>query len=83
MKTTVRKIGNSRGVLIPRPILAEVGLEAGEAELSVIGDTIVLRPIRKHARAGWAEASRALAAGGESGLEWPEFVNAGDADLKW
>jgi len=83
MKTTIRKIGNSRGVLIPRPVLTEVGLETGEAELSVVGNTIVLRPIRKHARAGWAEASQAIAEAGQDRLDWPEFANAGDADLKW
>jgi len=83
MKTTVRKIGNSRGVLIPRPVLAEVGLESGEAELSVVGNTIVLRPIRKRARAGWAEASQTSAETGQDRLEWPEFANAGDAELKW
>jgi len=83
MKTTIRKIGNTRGVLIPRPVLAEVGLETGEAELSVVGNTIVLRPIRKRPRSGWAKASQAISEAEQNRLEWPEFPNAGDADLRW
>jgi hypothetical protein len=34
-------------------------------------------------RAGWAEASRELAAHGDDQLVWPEFANEGDAELTW
>lgn len=34
MEVTIRKMGNSQGVLIPKPILAQVGLE-GKALLTV------------------------------------------------
>jgi antitoxin MazE len=82
MKTTIRRMGNSQGVLIPKPLIAQVGLD-DEVEMTVERDAIVLRKPRERARQGWAQAARAIAAAGEDNLVWPEFANAGDAELKW
>jgi antitoxin MazE len=83
MRTAIRKIGNSQGVLIPKPMLAETGLET-DVDISVENGTIVLRPIRDHEpRAGWADAAREIAAQGADAPVWPEFANAGDAELQW
>jgi len=75
-------MGNSQGILIPKPVLKQVGLE-DEAELKVEKDCIVLRKPHRAARAGWAEASRKIAASDDDRLVWPEFANADDADLEW
>jgi antitoxin MazE len=69
-------------VIIPKPVLAQVGLE-DEAEMSVEGGAIVLRRPRDGVRAGWAEASKAIAAGSDDALVWPEFGNAQDSELVW
>jgi antitoxin MazE len=82
MKTVIRKMGNSQGVIIPKPLLAQAGLE-DEAEMVVEKDCIVLRRPRKDVRAGWAEASKQIAAAGGDALVWPEFGNQADAELKW
>ncbi len=82
MKTVIRKMGNSQGVLIPKPLLAQIGLE-GEAEMRVEGDALVLRKPRRNLRQGWAEASKALAESGQDKPAWPEFANEADAKLKW
>lgn len=83
MRTTIRKIGNSQGVLIPKSMLAETGLEA-DVDISVENGAIVLRPTRDHRpRTGWAEAAHKIAAQGDDVPAWPEFANAEDADLKW
>lgn len=85
MRTAIRKIGNSQGVLIPKPMLAETGLGANvDVDISVENGTIVLRPIQSHPpRAGWAEAAREIAAKGADVPVWPEFANAEDVALKW
>jgi antitoxin MazE len=44
---------------------------------------LILAPVQQARRAGWAEASRAVAATDDDALVWPEFGNAADADLKW
>jgi len=83
VKTTIRKLGNSQGVLIPKPVLAQVGLELGDAELTIEGDAIVLRRRKQPPRAGWAEACKALGSSGADPLVWPEFGNEDDKDLVW
>ena len=82
MLTKLRRIGNSRGLLIPKPLLDQVGLEE-QAEILVEGNTIMLRSPKKPPRSGWAEASKEVAARGEDALVWPEFANEADAELKW
>ncbi len=83
MRTAIRKIGNSQGVLIPKPMLAEAGLET-DVDISVENGAIVLRPVKEHQpRAGWADAAREIAARDDDVPVWPEFANAEDAALQW
>ena len=82
MKVAIRKIGNSQGVVIPKPLLAEAGL-GGEVEMTVEGEAIVLRKPAQHPRAGWAEASRKIAQAKDDAPVMGEFANVEDADLTW
>lgn len=82
MKTAIRRLGNSQGVIIPKPLLVQVGLEA-EVELTVENNSLVLRKPKSTVRAGWAQASQRIAAAGDDRLAWPEFGNQDDADLQW
>ena len=82
MQVAIRKMGNSQGVLIPKPILAQVGLE-GAADLQVRDGVIEIRVIRRNPREGWADDARRLAGQGGDALVWPELANAGDAELVW
>jgi antitoxin MazE len=84
MKTAIRKMGNSHGVIIPKPLLAEVGAKADDqVDLGIENGKIVIVPVRKRPRVGWAEASKRLAAARDGGLAWPEFGSDADKDLKW
>ena len=84
MRSAIRKMGNSHGVIIPKPLLAEVGAKADDqVDLSIENGKIVIAPIHRKARAGWAEASKRLAAAGEGGLVWPEFASDADKNLRW
>jgi len=83
MRVAIHRIGNSQGVILPKPLLAQVGLTNGEVEMTVESDAIVLRKPQAPPRAGWAEAAEAIAAAGDDELVWPEFANSGDADLTW
>jgi antitoxin MazE len=84
MKSAIRKMGNSHGVIIPKPLLEEIGAKANDpVDLKVKKGKIIISPGKQHPRAGWAEDAKALAAAGEGGLVWPEFANDGDKDLKW
>jgi antitoxin MazE len=84
MQVAVRKLGNSAGVIIPKSVLTELGLSAGDAmDMRLEDGRLILAPVQQARRAGWAEASRAVAATDDDALVWPEFGNAADADLKW
>lgn len=82
MKIAIRRMGNSQGVIIPKPILAQVGLET-EAEMIVEKGAIVLRKPMSDVRAGWATASRKLAQLDDDAMAWPEFGNEADKDIRW
>jgi len=82
MKIAIRKMGNSQGIIIPKPVLAQVGLKT-EAEMVVVKGVIMLRKPMTKAREGWAEASRSLASAGDDALVWPEFGNESDKELRW
>lgn len=82
MEVAIRKMGNSHGVLIPKPVLAQLGLE-GSVDLQVRAGVIEIRAIRRNPREGWAEDARRLAQRGADAPVWPELANEGDDPLVW
>lgn len=82
MRAAIHRIGNSQGVILPKSLLAQLGLTS-EVEMEIEQDAIVLRKPNRMPREGWAEASKALAAAGDDALVWPEFANEEDAQLEW
>lgn len=82
MQIKIRKMGNSRGVIIPKPVLQQTGL-GDEVELRVEGESIILTRPTRNPREGWAEASQKVAEAQDDGLLWPEFANEDDEDLNW
>lgn len=82
MQVAIRKMGNSHGILIPKPILLETGLQ-DVAELTLNKGVIEIRPSKTHPRAAWAEEARRIAEHGDDALVWPELSIEADAELKW
>lgn len=83
MQISIRRIGNSQGIVIPKPLLAQVGLDAGEAEMTVEGGALVLRKPTNPVRAGWAEAASKIAGQDDDALVMGEFGNEADSELTW
>lgn len=77
MKTKIVKIGNSRGIRIPKPLIAQAGLQE-EVEISVEENRLVIAPAG-HPRSDWAEAFRAMASKGDDSL----LDDAGAKAGKW
>lgn len=63
MKTRIVRIGNSQGIRIPKPLLAQAGL-SGEVEIKLRNSTLIIQAASKP-RAGWATAFRAMAERGD------------------
>ena len=84
MRAAIRKLGNSSGVIIPKSMLAEIGIAAGDpVDLSLEDGRIAITPVKRRPREGWAEAFQEIAEAGDDALVWPEFGNDDDADLTW
>ena len=84
LRVSIRRIGNSQGVLIPKPVLAQLGLSAEMgAEMTIEGGALVLRRPASPARTGWAEAAKKIAEAGDDALVMGEFGNADDRELAW
>ena len=82
MEIAIRTIGNSKGVVLPKPLLAQAGLDdQTTANIVVENGHIILSKPAKAVRAGWAEAAAAVAAKSDDALLMGEFGNAGDAEL--
>ncbi len=58
MKTRLVRIGNSRGVRIPKPLIEQAGL-TDEVEMGVRDGTIVIEPAATP-RSGWADAAKRM-----------------------
>lgn len=59
MKTKVVKIGNSRGIRIPKSLIDQSGLKS-DVELKVSGGKIIIKSIEKN-RESWEIAFRKMA----------------------
>ena len=79
MRAAIVKIGNSRGIRIPKPVFEQCGFE-DEVELVVQDHELVVRSAHKP-REGWADAFKEMAEKGddvlldqvaESGPAWDE-----------
>lgn len=47
------KIGNSRGVCIPKALIKQAGLDATELEFILVDDGLLIKPLRYPVRLGW------------------------------
>jgi antitoxin MazE len=82
MKVKLTKIGNSRGIRIPKPILRQCGIK-DEVILEQEGNTIILRPITRKPRVGWEKQFEAMAKAGDDGLLDDEATTSSWDDDEW
>lgn len=84
MRTSIRKMGNSLGILLPKPFLMQAGLDIGEVDIQVEQDAIVIRKPKRKSREGWAQASQLIAASSaEQAIAWPLIPKDTNAEFSW
>jgi antitoxin MazE len=66
MKARLIRIGNSRGVRLPKPVIEQAGL-TDEVELRVREGAVVIMPAAGP-RSGWADAAKLMRERGEDRL---------------
>ena len=76
MQTSLRKMGNSTGMILPKAILEQLGLASGaKVDLRVVDGEVIAKPVKRKVREGWEEDAIRIGAEGlsEEDLEWLEF----------
>lgn len=82
MKARIVRIGNSRGIRIPKPLIEQTGLR-DDVEIVVQGNTLVISPAGRP-RAGWDEAFRAMASHGDDQLlDEPRPTRWDEDEWRW
>jgi antitoxin MazE len=82
MRARVIRIGNSRGVRVPKALLDQCGI-GDVVELSVTDTGITISAVNAP-RAGWAEAAQQMAARGEDGLlDSPTSTAFDESEWQW
>ena len=67
MPTRLIRIGNSRGIRIPKALVEAAGLDAS-LRMRVVDTGLLLERVEDDPRAGWAEAARELEDRSDGGL---------------
>jgi antitoxin MazE len=84
MQASIKRMGNSAAILLSKPVLAHLAVATGDVlDLNLLEGKVVLSPVQRHPRDGWAVAAQALAQAGDGDLEWPEFDNSSDGEWTW
>ena len=66
MRARIVKIGNSRGIRIPKPLLEQLKINE-DVDIEIENNQIIIRPV-SNPRAGWADAFRKMAENGDDVL---------------
>ncbi len=90
MRTALRKMGNSTGMIIPKAILTELATGAGTSfDIEVRDKAIVATPVAADPRAIWEAELKALEEAGEldelseDDMAWINAGNEFDAEREW
>lgn len=82
MKTRLVQIGNSRGVRLPKALIAQAQL-GEEVELEIRGGSLVISTSTSP-RHGWGEAAAVLASrGGDNLLDPPRATRFDTEEWEW
>jgi antitoxin MazE len=80
MKTRLVRIGNSKGLRIPKSLISQSGLQ-DEVEITLKGNSLIIRPA-SNPREGWAEAFEQMARRGDDALLNGDVANEFD-ETEW
>ena len=82
MRARLVKIGNSRGIRLPKPIIEQARL-TDEVEMEVRDGTLIITS-SQGIRSGWAEAARELRERDQDGLlDEPVATRFDEKNWKW
>jgi antitoxin MazE len=82
MLISVVQIGNSKGIRLPKSVLEQCRI-GDQMDLEVSGNTIILTPVTRKPRAGWAERFSDMAEAGEDRLLIEDGLDLSESGWDW
>lgn len=83
MKVPIVKIGNSRGIRLPKPVIEQCGFK-DEVDLEVEEGCVIIKMPAHKARSGWNEAFSAMRALNDDNLKDDQFNTEWDSkEWQW
>jgi antitoxin MazE len=83
MRSSIRKIGNSKGIIIPQNILKECLIDE-VVSIEVKDKHIIISAPEETKRKGWEEAFKTMAKNGDDQLAMPDVFSDEDiTDWTW
>ena len=82
MEVSVIRIGNSKGIRIPKTILQQLDIDE-KVDMEVHNREIIIRPIKKRPREGWSEKFIEMHRQGEDILLIDENLDQEDFSWEW
>jgi antitoxin MazE len=82
MLVSVIRIGNSKGIRLPKALLEQCEIDDA-VELEVKGKEIVLRPAKRRPREGWAAAFESMTENGDDELAVADSLGLNAEDWEW
>jgi antitoxin MazE len=83
MRSSIRKIGNSKGIILPQSFLKECFI-SDEVSIEVKGQQIIISAPENAKRKGWEQAFKQMAENGDDQLVIPDvFIDEDHTDWQW
>jgi antitoxin MazE len=83
MKSSIRSIGNSKGIIIPQSFLKECFIE-DDVTIEVVNNHIIISAPEDSKRKNWGQAFKEMAENGDDQLLVPDsFKDEDIPDWKW
>jgi antitoxin component of MazEF toxin-antitoxin module len=84
LKISLTRIGNSRGIRLPAPLIKKFGFDGGIL-LEEEGDRLVLKPLKrgKAEKLPWSETAREMASAREDWSDWEPSEKDGLQEIPW
>jgi len=79
MTTTIRDIGNSKGIILPKSILSQCDIQK-DVSIEIKHHSIVITASPKAKRKGWAKAFKEMAENGDDTLAIPDVLIEDNTD---
>lgn len=79
MTTSIRNIGNSKGIILPKNILDQCDI-GKDVSIEVKHNSIIITATPKPKRKGWEKAFKEMAENGDDALAMPDIFNDENTD---